>query len=168
LRIIAATPEWQAACPAKIRSKLPVNDPGKTDAAALMALMYLGTPDAINELTRLMRNIGWYVENDASIASDGLSDTMRPVAIQSMERRIADPDFPVSPPFFNTLSFLQVKPGPDTDSIEAQMTASKAALWSKVFASLSVKDARARAQTLQTLLFFGRNIKTPGRWVRMG
>lgn len=161
LHIIAATPEWQSTRLTEIRSKLPVDDPRKMNADALNALMYLGTPEAIDYLTRLMRNIGWYVEADARIALDGLSDTMRPVAIQSMEKRIAEPDFPVSPQFFTTFSFLQVKPGSDTDSLEAQMTASKAALWNKVFASVPAKDPHARAQTVQTLLFFGRNIKAP-------
>ena len=161
LHIIAAPPEWQSARLAEIRSKLPVDDPLKMDAAALSALMYLGTPDAIDLLTRLMRNLGWYVENDAGIALDGLSDAMRPVAIQAMERRIAEPDFPVSHRFFSTLSFLHVKPGSDTDSITAQLTANRTVLWLQVFASVPAKDEHARAQTVQTLLFFGRNIKSP-------
>lgn len=161
LHIIAATPEWQSTRLAEIRSKLPVGDPLKMDANALKALMYLGTPEAIDYLTRLMRNIGWYVESDASIALDGLSDAMRPVAIQSMEKRIAEADFPVSLRFFATYSFLQVKPGSNTDSLEAQMIANKAVLWSKVFASVPAKDPHARAQTVQTLFFFGRDIKAP-------
>lgn len=157
LHIIAATPEWESARITEIRSRLPVDDPLKMDAAALRVLKYLGTPDAIDLLTKLMRNIGWYVEYEASIALDGVSDAIRSVAVQSMERRIAEPDFPVSVQFFTTFSFLQVKPGSDTDSIEVQTTASKAGLRSRVFASVPAKDVHARAQTVQTLLFFGRN-----------
>jgi hypothetical protein len=167
LHIIAATPEWQSARLAEIRSKVAVDDPLKMDTAALRALKYLGTPDAIDLLTRLMRNIGWYVESEASNALDCVSDAMRPVAIQAMERRIAEPDFPVSLQFFTTFEFLEVKPGSDTDSIYAQTAAGRAALWNKVFASLPAKDAHARAQTVQTLLFFGRNIKTPETQARM-
>lgn len=161
LHIIGATPEWQSARLADIRLRLPLEDPRNMDASALSALMYLGTPDAVDLLTKLMRNIGWYVESDASIALLGLSDAMRPVAIHSMQQRIAEPDFPVSAGFFTTFSFLQVKPGSNTSSIGTQLTASKAALWNKVFASVPSKDAQARAQTVQTLLWFARDVEMP-------
>ena len=37
----------------------------------------------------------------------------------------------------------------------------------RVFCFRSRKDAHARSQTVQTLLFFGRNIKTPETQARM-
>lgn len=168
LHIEAARAEWQSARLEEIRLRLPVNDPLKFDEGALRELKYLGTPEAIDLLSRLMRNIGWYVEWEAAMGLDGLKDAMRPIALHAMDKRIAEADFPISPEFFSTYCFLQVRPGSEMESIEAQIGSSRAALWPKVFAAVASKEGKARAQTVQTLLFFGREIKTPEVQARMG
>ena len=86
---------------------------------------------------------------------------MRETAIASMNKRIEERDFPINQWFFSTLSFLHVTPGSDKESIRKQREPSIPLFWSAIFSVVPNKEPEARAQTVQTLLAYGRNISTP-------
>jgi len=86
---------------------------------------------------------------------------MRETAIASMNNRIEEPDFPITQWFFSTLSFLHVTPGSDKESIRKQREAINPIIWSAIFSAVAKKEPVARAETVQTLLGYGRNISTP-------
>ena len=91
----------------------------------------------------------------------GLPPTMRETAIASMNKRIEQPDFPITQWFFSTLSFLHVASGSEKESIRKQREAINPLIWSAIFSGVTKKEPAARAQTVQTLLGYGRNISTP-------
>lgn len=112
-------------------------------------------------MTSRLRQMGYYIADESSMGLKGLPDSIRGLAIASMNMRIDEPDFPVSPQFFSTLSFLHVRPGSNADSIEQQRRAWNEVLWQTVFSAVEKKEPVARVQTLQTLLYFGGNVKSP-------
>jgi hypothetical protein len=91
----------------------------------------------------------------------GLPPAMRETAIASMNKRIKEPDFPIHKWFFSTLSFLHVTPGSEKESIRQQREAINPVIWSAIFSAVTKKTPAARAETVQTLLQYGRNISTP-------
>jgi hypothetical protein len=101
------------------------------------------------------------VAQQCSLGLIGLPDALRNTAIASMDRRIGDPDFPISTLFFTTLSLLHVSSGSTWEEIHQQRQPIDAALSQTVFSSMPKKVPLARAETVQTLLFFGSNIDTP-------
>jgi len=153
LHIVPATPEWQEA---KLKASL-----GKLEEGAVADLRYLATPAAIDEMTSQLREGYAFPATECSMGLMGLPSAMRDVAIVSMNRRIDEPDFPISPLFFSTMSLLHVSPGSTAESIRQQRQAFEAILWQTVFNSIPKKEPAARAETVQTLLWFGRNIGTP-------
>jgi hypothetical protein len=154
LRIVPATPEWQDATLSAIRAK-PLLDSTGAD------LRYLPTPAAIDEMTDRLRKGFTTVATQSSMGLLGLPGSMTDVAIASMNHRIEEPDFPISPLFFTTMSLLHVTSGSTAESIREQRKTFDAVLWQTVFSSIARKEPLARAETVQTLLAFGRNINTP-------
>jgi hypothetical protein len=91
----------------------------------------------------------------------GLPESMRHGAIASMNKRIDEPDFPVSRLFFSTMELLHVKAGSDSESIRQQRATFESGLWQAVLSAVSTKSPSARAQTVQTLLTVGRSVDRP-------
>jgi hypothetical protein len=59
------------------------------------------------------------------------------------------------------MSLLHVSSGSTAENIRQQLQSFDAVLWQTVFSSIPKKEPLARAETVQTLLGFGRNIDTP-------
>lgn len=179
LQIAPATPEWQNE---KFKSILPNLDlldqpvpppqPGESSQSewqrrvelfesARADLKYLATPAAIDEMTYRLRDEKYNFADQCSMGLMGLPPTMRDTAIASMNKRIEEPDFPITPWFFSTLSFLHVTPGSEKESIRRQREAINPVIWSAIFSAVTKKEPAARAQTVQTLVEHGQNISTP-------
>jgi hypothetical protein len=152
LYIVPATPEWQDA---KLKASL-----AKLDEGAVADLRYLATPAAIDEMTGFLRKGDAYPAHECSMGLLGLPDSLREIAIASLNHRIGEPDFPISPLFFRTMAQLHVSPGSTAESIRQQRQAFEDILWPTVFSSIPKKEPSARAETEQTLVGFGRNIST--------
>lgn len=179
LQIVPATPGWQNE---KFKSILPNLDlldqpvpppqPGASSQSewqrrvelfesARADLKYLATPAAIDEMTYRLRDEKYNFADQCSMGLMGLPPTMRDTAIASMNKRIEEPDFPITPWFFSTLSFLHVTPGSEKESIRRQREAINPVIWSAIFSAVTKKEPAARAQTVQTLVEHGQNISTP-------
>lgn len=179
LQIVPASPEWQNE---KFKSILPNLDlfdqplpqaqPGESSQAqaehreelfenARDDLKYLATPAAIDEMTLRLRSEKYNFADQCSIGLMGLPPTMRETAIASMNKRIEEPDFPITLWFFSTFAFLHVTPGSDKESIRKQREAIDPIIWSAIFSAVTKKEPAARAETVQTLLAHGRDISTP-------
>jgi hypothetical protein len=167
LHIEPATPEWQDEKFKSIQPDLDLFDHperrGKSEQfeSARADLKYLATPAAIDEMTSRLRSEKYNFADQCSMGLMGLPPAMRDTAIASMNKRIEEPDFPVTTWLFSTLSFLHVTPGSDKESIRAQREAANPLIWSAIFSAVTSKTPEARAQTVQTLLAYGRNISTP-------
>jgi hypothetical protein len=159
LHIVPATPEWQDVTLKAILAKLDRANPSFEGGAA--DLRYLATPGAIEEMTSRLREGYAFIATECSMGLMGLPVAMRDVAIASMNHRIEEPDFPISPVFFRTMSLLHVSSGSTAESIRQQRQSFDAVLWQNVFSSIPRKEPLARAETVQTLLAFGRNFNTP-------
>jgi len=140
LHIVTATPEWQDTALESMRSNL--------GPCTSECLRYMATPGAVDEMTSRLREDKFDIANWWSLGLIGLPDSMREAAIVSMNKRINEPDFPVSRQFFFTLSFLHVAPGSEKESIQAQREAIDPVLWMAVFSSLAKKNQAARAKTV--------------------
>jgi hypothetical protein len=179
LQIVPATPEWQNEKFKSIQPNLDLFDqpypqpqPGESSQSqadrreelfenAKADLKYLATPAAIDEMTSRLRSEKYNFADQCSIGLEGLPPAMRETAIASMNKRIEDPNFPITTWFFSTLSFLHVTPGSEKESIRKQREAINPVIWSAMFSAVTKKEPVARAQTVQTLLRYGRNISTP-------
>ena len=154
VHIIPATPEWQTEMLASIRTRL---ERKQEQEAAVLDLRYLATPAAIDEMTASLR-VDNYASRELRLGLFGLPESLRQVAIASMAKRIEEPNFPVSPRFFSTMSFLHVAPGSDKDSIQQQRAEYDPALWMTILSSLPGKEPETRTQTVQTLRRVGNNL----------
>ncbi len=179
LQIVPATPEWQNEKFNSIKANLDLLDQpypqpqtgessqsqwehrGELAQNASADLKYLATPAAIDEMTSRLRSEKYNFADQCAIGLIGLPPTMRETAIASMNKRIEERDFPVTQWFFSTLSFLHVTPGSEKESIRKQREAINPVIWSAIFSAVPNKEPEARAQTVQTLLAYGRNISTP-------
>lgn len=168
LQIIPATPEWQNAALTAIKWKLARGAAaGKAYQDAVSDLRYLATPVTVEEMTRKLRTGFDYPAQECSMGLLGLPDSLREVALADMNRRIDEPDFPISPLFFSTMSFLHVTSGSTAESIRQQLHTIEDMLWQTVLSAVPKKELPARAETVQTLFWFGRNINTPELKSRM-
>jgi hypothetical protein len=167
LHIVPATPEWQAEKFKLIQPSLDLLDhperrgAGEPFESARADLKYLATPAAIDEMTSRLRSEKYNFAAQCSIGLMGLPPAMRQTAIASMNKRVEEPDFPITQWFFSTLSFLHVTPGSEKESIRKQRETINPVIWSEIFSAVTRKEPAARAQTVQTLLAYGRSISTP-------
>jgi hypothetical protein len=179
LQIVPATPEWQDERFKSIKPNLDLLDqpapqakPGESSQSqwerrgelfgnAISDLKYLATPAAIDEMTYRLRDEKYGFAYECSMGLMSLPPTMRETAIASMNKRIEEPDYPITRWFFSTLSFLHVTPGSEKESIRKQREAANPIIWSAIFSAVSKKEPVARAPTVQTLLVYERNISTP-------
>lgn len=161
LHIIAASPEWQAGELQTILDGL--KDPTRypTYSNAVADLRYLATPAAIDEMTASFRETRYNLAENCSLGLIGLPPALHALAIASMEKHITEADFPITRDFVYTLAFLHVKDGSDAASIREQRLQSDAVLWHTIFSSLPLKNASARAVTVQTLLSYGHELRAP-------
>lgn len=159
LHIVPATAEWQDVTLKRILPQL--SSSGAAFEGAIADLRYLATPAAIDVMTGELREGYAFIATECSIGLLGLPSSARDLAIASLNHRIDDPDFPISPLFFRTMSLLHVTSGATAESIRLQRQSFDVVLWRIVFSSISKKEPLARAETVQTLLGYGRNISTP-------
>lgn len=146
LHIVPATPGWQVEQLTAILAK------PESDTGANADLRYLATPAAIDEMTSRLRAGYAYPASESSMGLAGLPDSMRDVAIESMNHRIDEPDFPISSLFFTTMSLLHVTPESNAERIRQQRQIFEPMLWRTVFSSIAKKEPAPRAETVQTLL----------------
>ncbi len=76
LHIAPATPEWQSEKLKSILDRLDRKIPSFEEAAA--DLKYLGTPEAVEEMTSRLRQMGYYIADESSMGLKGLPDSIRP------------------------------------------------------------------------------------------
>ena len=138
MHIVPATPEWQDA---KLKASL-----AKFDEGAVADLRYLATPGAIDEMTGFLRKGYAYPASECGMGLMGLPDSLRDVAITSMNHRIEERDFPISPLFFRTMALLHVSPGSTAESIRQQRQAFEDILWPTVFSSIPRKEPSAQPE----------------------
>jgi|HubBroStandDraft_1064217.scaffolds.fasta_scaffold23647_2 hypothetical protein len=160
LHIVPATAEWQDGALKRILPQLDSN--GAAFEGAVADLRYLATSAAIDVMTGELRKDHAFIATECSMGLLGLPSSMRDLAIASLNHRIDEPDFPISPLFFRTMSLLQVSSGATAEGIRLQLRTFEAVLWQILFSSISKKEPVARAETVQTLLGYGRNISTAG------
>jgi hypothetical protein len=179
LQIVPATLEWQNEKFISIQPNLDLFDqpfpqaqPGESSQSqaerreelfenARADLKYLATPDAIDQMISRLWSEKYNFADQCSIGLMGLPPAMREAAIAAMNRRIKQPDFPINQWFFSTLSFLHVTPGSEKESIRQQRKAIDPVIWSAIYSAVTKKEPKARAETVQTLLAYGRSISTP-------
>jgi len=163
LHIVPASPEWQSGELQWIRENW--GSEHASFGAAQDDLRYLATPAAVEEMTSRLRE-----EVEPGIADYqcapcmgimGLPAAMRDIAVDSMNRRIIEPDFPISHVFLRTMFFLHTPPGLNVRMFLRPIVPYDTVLWLRVFSALPKKEATARAQTVQTLLEAGQYINTP-------
>lgn len=164
LHVVAASADWQSQKLKEIQERRVYSQPGIDELARESAssdLRYLATPEGFEEMTLCLRELNDSSAHECSMGLAGLPRALRQTAIDSMNRRIEDPSFPVSSLFFTTLSFLHVEPGSDEKSIEEQRDTIIPVVWSKIYSAVWNKDQRARAQTIQTLLRHQSDVQVP-------
>jgi hypothetical protein len=115
LDIVAADPAWQTQQVTEIKAELdhalPPSDIGVPDPAAFHAierLRHLDTPESTKELARSLR--GENVPIDRECLQGLLTSPAREVAIDEVNRLLAQPDFPVSERFLEAFCWLLVIP----------------------------------------------------------
>lgn len=150
LQIVAATADWQAQKLRWIQAHLQRPDP--LMESATRDLRYLATPAAVDEMTSQLRLKGDFISQQCSMGLDGLPESLRGPAIDSMKMRIVEPGFPVSPLFFSTMTFLHVEPGSDAESIRNRRSGWAAEVWLETYNAVEKKEPDAKAQTVQTLV----------------
>jgi hypothetical protein len=138
LQIIPATPGWQSAT---------------LDRGVEADLIYLATPAAIDKMTAQFREASHGYESRMGLL--GLPDSMRSVAIASMRKRLDEPDYPITPMFFDTMLVLGLTPDSDIEGFRRQVQTANANLLRVIFDSAQKKGPAARAETMQTLRQFG-------------
>ena len=179
LHIVAATEQWQAEKLRSIQAQLRLQRGTPAWESAVKDLRYLATPAGVEEMTSGFRNTwdGFKLQHWA-MGLEGLPESLHGLAIDSMERRIQEPDFPISPQFFSAMTFLHATPDSDTESIHQLTSGWAAPLWMEILGAVPQKtgsvltlganqsrltlparflpnanhQADARAQTIQTLV----------------
>ncbi len=150
LHIVPATPQWRSATLGTALQRLKSGGPLAEVAAA--QLRYLATPATVNAMTYELREGYTPLAEQCSLGLIGLPDSIRDLAIASMNKRLDEPGFPITTLFVTTMSFLHVRPGSSAKSIFRQKQRFESGFWQTVFSSVSKKEGAARAQTVQTLL----------------
>jgi hypothetical protein len=153
LQIIPASPEWQNEKLQRIRSVRPPYSREWFEAED--DLSDLATPSAVEEMVarlraEINRNIG-FTQCTMCMGIIALPEPMREIAIASMNRRIGDPDFPISPVFFETMALLHDTWDSDCGKFLRPPCHYEANLWLSINSSLGTKRAKVRAETLETL-----------------
>ena len=125
-------------------------------------LRFLGTEAAIDLLTQYYREDEEDVWGQCEMGLRGLPARLRASAIASLQRRIAEPEFPVFSNLLSTVAFLQSKadePGSGTEHGEGESLLlgspeerkAEEEAWNLAYQSLDRKGGEARAATLKML-----------------
>jgi len=150
--IVEATPEWQQQT--LERATAVVNGPppaGRSDSDrrndAMKALRYLGTKTAGIELARHLNEPELVADSMLGIAGSPVRQEIG----AEMRTMLAAPDFPVSGPFLNTMSFSGLPADPAGD-IPAQREGLHARSRAELAAVLSSKRSEALAVSATTIV----------------
>lgn len=155
LHIIPATAEWQRTRLAFILSQLQgpapsLFNPSPERNRAIADLRFLGTPAAIELMADNLRDDRPELSFQCSFGLIGLPDSARRAALDALNRRIEDPNFPVSTQFLTALITIQLDRSPQHPG--DQRTHLYAATWQSTLQAASRKEGTARALTLNTLI----------------
>lgn len=164
LHIVASTKEWQTQKLKEIqdhRLRGKTIEDGQAWENDLADLRYLATPAAIDEMILRLGLSDEFASDACRMGLVGLPPELRQTAIDSMNKHIEEPAFPISRVFFSTLVFLHVEPGSDKDSVAEQIKAIHPVLWSLFYSAAWNKQPGARAVTVQTLLWYQRRMQSP-------
>jgi len=154
LQIVPATPEWQQAQLEAIRLKIDSRNVQDSDYdTSVAALRYLATPGAIEVITAQL-SVG-HNANACRVGLLGLPGSMHNVAIQSMKKRLNEPDYPITGMFYDTMLVLGLTLDSNKESFQRQVQTANANLLQVVSVSARDKSPAARAETMQTLQEFG-------------
>lgn len=166
VHIIAATPEWQRAKVNSILQELSaepatqgMQPPKRTEAIA--DLRYLASAEAIGVMAAGIREDRTDMMSQCAFGLMGLPDSLRDAALEAMNKRIDDPHFPISMWFLTTMSVLQTDPHASPTTIQEERQRFMTAAWQSALSSLSRKEGKARADTVQTLMSFQTTNVTP-------
>jgi len=157
LHIVKATPEWQHA---KLKSTLQELDaePATTGmqpakrTEAIADLRYLATPEAIKQLAAGLREDHADMIDQCAFGLMGVPDSMRAAALKALHERIDDPQFPIGGWFLLTMPVLEADRNASPEAIQEQLLRYGDMAWRSVLAALPRKEAKARADTVQTLV----------------
>jgi hypothetical protein len=156
LHVVSATPEWQRAKLAaalavldKPGSMTPDESPDRKAAAA--DIRFLGTPGAIEWMTENLRD-GRQDMTTCIFGLDGLPDAMRSVVEEAMNRRLDDPDFPVSSWFVYAMIALERTPTKIGSEEMEENKRLSAQAWQEVLQALPRKNDKARVATAQAAI----------------
>ncbi len=160
LHIVAASPGWQEETLRKVLADLKSSSV-QVWVGAMADLRYLAIPAAIDALTEQLSNQYGNNDRQAELGLVALPVSLRDQAIASVNRRIDQPDFPISYNLITAMEYLHVSPALDGKTAREKIRSYDPTLWSMVYAAVPHKNDQARAATVQTLLFFGTNIQDP-------
>lgn len=166
LHIVDATPEWQKETLQSIRAVL-AGRINQRWSDAMDDLRFLGTGDAIDDLTEKLGQPIANADSEAMLGLIAMPISLRPQAIASVNRRLNEPGFAVSWWYVCAMQYLQISPDLDGKAARQEIRNSNAALWSAIDAAAANKTAEAKATTEQTLLLFGHNTRNPNVSRRM-
>lgn len=155
IEIVPATPEWQAAELADVRSILdktaPLESPNDASprAQAIQRLSYLDSDASARELTRLYANANDY---ELALFSEGLvRSTRRGAALDEANRLLEDPDFGVSSAFADLVETLPASMNGDAGENVQTIVENEKELSDKLADALPSKRGKAFAMTLATM-----------------
>jgi hypothetical protein len=155
LHIIPATKAWERAKLSSVLNELEENSKAtgpEPDSlkGAIADLRFLGTAAAARVMAQHLREDEPVLMYECALGLDGLREGLHLIALAAMNRRIDDPNFPVSSWFLNTMSVLQL-----SDADPAVQREERARLtdadWAVALQALPAKEGKARAVTVQTL-----------------
>ena len=146
--VIAADRAWQAHQLTEIEMELSRAAVSDEPAAfrALERLRHLNSPESTRELARRLR--GENAPTDYECLEGLLTSSSRAVAIDEVNRLLADPGFPVSERFLDALTSLSIPIDAPRDEHQKAVAASRRQLSSQ----LANKRGAALAVSLQTVL----------------
>jgi hypothetical protein len=154
LEILPADHEWQERELRRIKRALedlkresettePVGDP-------LIALRYLGTQEAARELAR---RLGTTDTNADFECMFGLIGSPNPAAgLAEMDALLREPNFPVTPMFLRTMSYLPLRAGDAPDVLQKQREDNMEGARTALIAALPLKRGQALAVSTKTAL----------------
>ena len=155
LSIVPATATWQKTKLTSALEELRVEHanpsmPSPRRQAAIADVRFLGTSAAADFMAKHLREDEPTLMFEFMFGLIGLPAKLRPYAITAMEKLLADPRFPVSAIFLNTIPVLQLSEAdPVAQAVQRQQLAD--ADWALALQALPSKEGAARAATVQAL-----------------
>ncbi len=158
VRVVAATPAWQAAALKKAEGVLAAVPEGngqvpEARVAAVADVRYLGTDAAIAVMAAGLRDERRQEMYAYAFGLIGLPEAKRDAARKAVREEMEAPEFPVSGWCLTVAGFLEAGSLRGTpESVRAARVRGDAAAWREALAGLPRKLGQARAVTAATLL----------------